>query len=301
MGINNQLQQRLDAYVAGDCSPRALSDELLAHCAATPRAIWEILALLDQYHRRGKLPQELHRSISQSLERRALGVQGLGADRQLAAANQADMERPLARRVPVAPVVEPAAPTAEVLQLREELQATRALAAGYQRQLNSRAWRRRAVPLAGVAVLVLAITASVGVRAPVPAPPVRQRAPPVPVLAPVTVPTPGQLSLASDTIIVQPGEHTAAITVTRSGGTDGTISFLWWTQNAGARAGRDFRAHLARRVSMPAGTQTVQLSVPILDNPARRHTELFYVTIGRPRGGAALGGLRRAAVFIVRG
>jgi len=283
MGINHNPQQRLDAYVAGACSPRALSDELMAHCAAAPRATWETLALLDQYHRRGKLPQDLHRSISQGIERRALGVQ--------AATNQTDMEPP-------------AAPADEVLRLRQELQASRAQAAAYLQQLRSQVWRRRAVPMASMALLLLAIAGSQGIGeheralpAPRSVPPVSV---PVPVPVPVHVAAPGRLSLATDTIIVQPGDREATITVTRSGGADGTISFLWWMQSAGARAGMDFRAHLARRVSMPAGTQKLQLSVPILDNPARRHTELFYVAIGRPRGGAALGELRRAAVFILR-
>ena len=293
MGIKDNLQQRLDAYVAGNCSPSALSEELTALCTAAPRATWEILALLDQYHRRGKLPQALHRSISQNLERRALGVQ--------AAANQPVMEPPAPPAAPVArlaAVAEVAAPAGEVRLLRKQLQAPRPPPVRY-------AWRRwwwRAVPSASMALLLLAISASqsVGERGPaLPAPPVLRSMPP-PVAVPVQVATPGRLSLASDWIIVQPGAHEAAITVTRSGGTDAAISFLWWTQSAGARAGSDFRAHRARRVSMPAGAQALKLSVPILDNPARQHTELFYVAIGRPRGGATLGDTRRAAVFILR-
>jgi hypothetical protein len=45
---------------------------------------------------------------------------------------------------------------------------------------------------------------------------------------------------------------------------------------------------------------TVHLSVPILANPSRKHTELFYVVIGKPGGGASLGSIRRAPVFIMR-
>jgi hypothetical protein len=48
------------------------------------------------------------------------------------------------------------------------------------------------------------------------------------------------------------------------------------------------------------GVDTLQLSVPILANPSRQHTELFYVAIGKPGGGASLGPIRRAAVFIMR-
>ena len=53
------------------------------------------------------------------------------------------------------------------------------------------------------------------------------------------------------------------------------------------------------RVAMSPGTQALQLTVPILRNPARRHTEFFYVAIGDPEGGARLGATRRAAVFIL--
>jgi hypothetical protein len=46
--------------------------------------------------------------------------------------------------------------------------------------------------------------------------------------------------------------------------------------------------------------QTLNLSVPIVANPSRKHTELFYVVIGKPGGGASLGSIRRATVFIMR-
>jgi len=39
--------------------------------------------------------------------------------------------------------------------------------------------------------------------------------------------------------------------------------------------------------------------VPIIANPSRRHIEMFYVVIGKPGGGADLGPIRRAAVFIM--
>jgi hypothetical protein len=41
------------------------------------------------------------------------------------------------------------------------------------------------------------------------------------------------------------------------------------------------------------------LLVPILANPSRRHIEMFYIMIGKLGGGARLGPLRRATVFIM--
>jgi hypothetical protein len=321
MGTSNNLQQRLDAYVVGDCNSRVLADELLAHCVAAPRASWEVLALLDQYHRRGKLPLELHRAISQSIQRRALGV-----DFNVLAANAADAAAP----PPVAEIradVEIAVDeqvSHEILRLRKELQASRSLAAAYLEQLKSVAWQRStgeaaafaaspaAAPMftkprartawrrptrsvqgvaAAALLLALAATPRLGERD------VQYR---LRSTAPVHVPVPGRVSLAAETFLVQPGERSALIAVVRAEGTDGEISFVWWTHSAGARAGVDFRARAAERVSMPAGLNSLQLTVPILNNPARRHTELFYVEIGNPQGGAALGDKKRAAVFIMR-
>jgi len=318
--MNEHLRHRLDAYVVGDSDPRALTEELLAHCAQTPHATWEVLALLDQYHRRGNLPLDLYRSVSHSIQRRALGIH---------------TSEPVATLVPApAPEQAPAATGAndelnrELLVLRKELQTARSLAAAYLEQLKSLSWQRavsetaehaqqivlvdraaksnrRAVPLwparsvqaVAAMVFMLAVGASQGLgerenellsvrpaRAPVP----------------VRIPVPGQLSLATDTFVVQPGSRSAQIDVLRTGGTDGAVSFVWSTQNAGARAGTDFGAQPAVRLAMADGVNALKVSVPILHNPARRHTEMFYVTIGKPAGGAALGETQRAAVFIMR-
>jgi hypothetical protein len=288
----------------------------LAHCAQTPHATWEVLALLDQYHRRGKLPLDLYRSVSHRIQRRALGIH---------------TSEPVVTLVP-APAPAPAAIGAndelsrELLVLRKELQTARSLAAAYLEQLKSLSWQRavsetaehaqqlvpvnraakshrRAVPLrparsvqaVAAMVFMLAVGASQGLGE-------RENellsVRPAPV--PVRIPVPGQLSLATDTLVVQPGSRSAQLAVLRTGGTDGAVSFVWSTQSAGARAGTDFGAQPAVRLAMADGVNALKVSVPILHNPARRHTEMFYVTIGKPAGGAALGETQRAAVFIMR-
>ena len=312
--MNEHLRHRLDAYVVGDSDPRALTEELLAHCAQTPHATWEVLALLDQYHRRGKLPLDLYRSVSHSIQRRALGIH---------------TSEPVATQ---APAPAPATTGAndelnhELLVLRQELQTARSLAAAYLEQLKSLSWQRavsetaehaqqivlvdraakshrravllwpaRSVQAVAAMVFMLAVGASQGLGE-------REnellsvRLAPVP----VRIPVPGQLSLATDTLVVQPGSRSAQIAVLRTGGTDGAVSFVWSTQSAGARAGTDFSAQPAVRLAMADGVNALKVSVPILHNPARRHTEMFYVTIGKPAGGAALGETQRAAVFIMR-
>ena len=381
MGTSNNLQQRLDAYVVGDCNPRVLADELLAHCAAAPRASWEVLALLDQYHRRGKLPHELHRAISQSIQRRALGVDfnesaanaadagaagGLrsasnsndgvtaGIAAAAVAAVAADNAAPAPAPAPAATPRDEAQPAVdelasrEILRLRKELQASRSLAAAYLEQLKSVSWQRpvadvgaleagdagayvapvaatapaanaasaaRVAPVARVAGRprvrvpsrrpsrwVLAVAAAALLLALATAPRLGERDAPFHLRPPklVHVPVPGRVSLESDTFLVQPGEHSAQVTVLRTDGADGETSFLWWTRSAGAKAGVDFRTQAATRVAMPDGVKSLRLTVPILANPARRHTEMFYVEIGKPQGGATLGEQKSAAVFIMR-
>ena len=312
MGTNENLRQRLDAFVVGEGGPRAFADELLAHCTQTPQATWEVLALLDQYHRRGKLPLDLYRAVSQSIQRRALGVHTTEL-------------LPMPMPAPAADGAN-AALNRELLILRKELQTARSLAAAYLEQLKSLSWQRavsetaasaqqfvlvdraanshrRAVPVwparsvqvATAMVFMLAVGASQGLGE-------REnellsvRAAP----ALVRIPVPGQLSLETDTFVVQPGSRSAQIAIRRTGGTDGAVSFLWSTQDSGARAGADFRAPLAARLAMADGVSALNVSIPILRNSVRRHTEMFYVTIGKPEGGAALGDTQRAAVFIMR-
>ena len=263
MASDDTLQQRLDAYVAGECSSRALTEELLAHCAAVPRASWEALALLDQYQRRGKLPRDLQRTISQSIERRALGVSGS----------------------------EPTSVAGHVGLVQLEAANQASIHDGAPRQPAWR-WPARSVQLMAVVVFMLAVGASQGLDE-------HENPAPLRMAQPQRIAVPGRLTLAADTFIVQPGGRSAAISVARLDGSDGAVSFRWWTQAAGAKAGADYRGHAATRVSMTPGTTAVQLTVPILAHPARRHTELFYVVIGDPAGGAQLGDTQRAAVFLL--
>ena len=60
------------------------------------------------------------------------------------------------------------------------------------------------------------------------------------------------------------------------------------------------RFRKAEIAHMLEGVDSLQLSVPILANPLRKHTELFYVVIAKPEGGASLRSIRRASVFIMR-
>src|ERR1700731_2136944 len=72
--MSYNLQQRLDAFVTGECSPDAFVQELSVLCDATPDSAWDVLSLIDQYYRRGKLSADLFRTVRYGIERRVLGV-----------------------------------------------------------------------------------------------------------------------------------------------------------------------------------------------------------------------------------
>ena len=155
MASNNTLQQRLDAYVAGECSSHALTEDLLAHCAAVPRATWEVLALLDQYQRRGKLPRDLQRNISQSIQRRALGVYSseltsvgrqIGVT-QLEAANQTSIKVAACKFASAVPTGWTQRPLPQQ---------------ALQRRLQAWRWPARSVQLMSLVAFMLAVGASQG-------------------------------------------------------------------------------------------------------------------------------------------
>ncbi|MGA2776082.1 MAG: hypothetical protein ABSF94_00885 [Steroidobacteraceae bacterium] len=67
-----ELAQRLDAFVRGEFEEPAFIEELCAVCAATPDFAWDVLAITDQYHRRGKISADRNRTIRFAIERPAL-------------------------------------------------------------------------------------------------------------------------------------------------------------------------------------------------------------------------------------
>jgi hypothetical protein len=333
--MNHTLKHRLDEYVAGTCSAATLKSELVAGCSATPAVMWETLAVLDQYHRQGKIPINLLREISCHIQNRAMGYQP--------AVSVADVEEEvMVDEVPIATGanrttdVSPgtgqldtaSALAAEVLNLREQLSAALQQVDLYREQLRTaslrpssntdlrpqpaplpatppqsrpavRHLRLRAVPaVAWLSCLVaMAVSGSLGDPRHEALLATRLVRPETQV--PATVPQPGTLRLSASRFIAYPQDRSVEIVVRRTGGTDGAVSFQWWGQSAGAKSGRDFAAKGPRRVTIPDGVDAATLAVPILRNPTRKHTELFYVVLGKPEGGATLGDAHRAPVFIM--
>ncbi len=360
--MSYNLQQRLDAFVSGACSPDAFVQELSVLCDATPDSAWDALSLIDQYYRRGKLSADLFRTVSFRIERHVLGVRDsdtirdqcnapMGTEVAVGAMRGVVMQQRAA--TPKELAIDVRALRLELLKARGTVQRyrkrlailadfgrrTRSALANTQRalaasrrhnmhdserqksgeshrpvreQINAeftmtpatrdrmRVWRP-VRSFQAVVLILLGVGAAPAVHDLPRHPPPRNMV--LPTAAPVVIPQisePGQIGLSTDRFLVFPGHASAEIYVHRIGGASGDVSFVWWTHGSGAAPGRDYVSGAPKIAHMLDGVDTLLLSVPILANPSRKHTELFYVAIGKPEGGASLGPIRRAAVFIMR-
>ncbi len=363
--MDNELEQQLDALVRGDSDPPAFIEMLCTACSATPDLAWDVLAITDQYRRRGKISAELSRTIRTAIERPAVARQ---VPELADAMANATME-PISPPAPCAWTRHPATnapPMESVLQdemraLRNELDAARRtgqryrvrlakLAAFGRSQRDALANIRRDLevalapapaPLAGGLYAALDLppyetnaaravdeqprvrkswispsqaAASIVLLLTVTASPALRETPIDPVVLPNTIsavsvasPTPAvaasqlpqTLSLGSEQYVVAPSGRQAQVRVQRSGGSSGGVSFTWWTSPSGAKSGVDYRGRRPTVARLPEGVDAMTISIPIIANPLRAHTELFFVEIGHPTGGAAIGAIGRSAIIIV--
>jgi eukaryotic-like serine/threonine-protein kinase len=107
-----------------------------------------------------------------------------------------------------------------------------------------------------------------------------------------------RISVASATYSIRAGEKFAEVRVRRSTGSKGNTSFEWWTEPGSATAGTDYAPQTATTTFFPAGTRTVSLFIKLLPNASRKRAEAFYVVLGNPSSGTALGGVAKATVTL---
>jgi hypothetical protein len=133
---------------------------------------------------------------------------------------------------------------------------------------------------------------------------------PVPARGAVKTRTPGALTSArpidktekigvvSDSYSVGRGEKFKEIRVHRSSGSKAGTSFDWWTEPGSAVAGTDYVPQAPATISFPAGVHTVSLFIKLVPNASRKRTDVFYVVLGNPSAGSALGAVSKAAVSL---
>ncbi|MFO0966215.1 MAG: Calx-beta domain-containing protein [Gemmataceae bacterium] len=111
-------------------------------------------------------------------------------------------------------------------------------------------------------------------------------------------PQPGALRFSASAFSVDEGQATATITVTRTGGSDGSVSVNYATSNGSATAGSDYTG-ASGTLTFAAGQTSKTFTVPILNDTAVEGAETVNLTLSGPTGGATLGSPAAATLTIV--
>jgi hypothetical protein len=108
----------------------------------------------------------------------------------------------------------------------------------------------------------------------------------------------GTVQLASATYSASEGSGAAIITLVRQGGLASAVTVDVATLDGSALAGTHYTA-VETTVTFAAGQTTATLLVPLVDDGAASEGRWLGLELGQPGGGAALGVLRSAVVWIV--
>jgi eukaryotic-like serine/threonine-protein kinase len=107
-----------------------------------------------------------------------------------------------------------------------------------------------------------------------------------------------RISVASATYSIRAGQKFAEIRVHRSTGSKGATSFDWWTEPGSALADTDFAPQAPTTIFFPSSVHAVSLFIKLIPNTSRKRAAVFYVVLGNPSNGSALGALSKAAVSL---
>jgi serine/threonine protein kinase len=107
-----------------------------------------------------------------------------------------------------------------------------------------------------------------------------------------------KISVASASYAIGASGKFAEIRVHRSTGSKGDTSFDWWTESGSALAGTDFAPQAPTTIFFPSGVHAVSLFIKLVPNTSRKRAAVFYVVLGHPSTGSALGALSKAVVSL---
>src|SRR5271154_1186925 len=68
------IRELLDVLTLGGCGSATFSGSMRERIRVDPSANWEVLSLLDQYYRRGKISKELFQELRAGMAEFALGL-----------------------------------------------------------------------------------------------------------------------------------------------------------------------------------------------------------------------------------
>ena len=110
--------------------------------------------------------------------------------------------------------------------------------------------------------------------------------------------SPGILQFSTASYAVPDTAGTATLTVTRTGGSRGSVTVDYQTVPVNATPGVDFDPTSGTLTFDPGQTSAV-IQVPVLDDPWNNQNELVNVVLSSPGGGAAMGAVASAQLNIV--
>jgi hypothetical protein len=114
---------------------------------------------------------------------------------------------------------------------------------------------------------------------------------------PITAMWPGQLQFSAAAYSVPETTSTATITVTRSGGSDGTVTVPYATSDGTAKAGTNYTA-ASGTLTFGPGQTSQTFTVGVLDDQLVHGDGTVQLTLGQPSGGATLGSPATAVLTI---
>jgi hypothetical protein len=106
------------------------------------------------------------------------------------------------------------------------------------------------------------------------------------------------ISIAAASYNIGAHKNFAEIHVRRSNASGGDTTFTWWTEPGTALPDTDYEARAPVVQLLSGQGQMASLFVKLTPNAARKHHLVFYVVIGEPGSGVALGRVTRAAVVL---
>lgn len=111
--------------------------------------------------------------------------------------------------------------------------------------------------------------------------------------------TPGEIRLGADTYRVREDDGPAVVTVTRSGGSSGSVSVQYTTSDGSARSDRDYTAASGTLTWSDGETGDKTFTVAITDDNDDEVNESVMLLLNTPGGGAVLGTPNSAVLTII--
>lgn len=110
---------------------------------------------------------------------------------------------------------------------------------------------------------------------------------------------PRRVAFESAEYVATESDGSVKLTISRSGVSAKPLSFSWRLLPQSADAGEDFAAIGPRTETIPAGSKSTTVLIPLVSDAVKERTEMFAVELGDPGSGAELGEPARTTVIIV--